>query len=265
MDNSTAWKILGLDENSSKRQVENRFANLTRRVRNGEDLDFELIRQAYDHLMGNENYESSPGRINLLFRKFMFDYHGFVILIGVSVLTLAMIIVPIITGSFPDLTVSFAGRYGTISPETLEAVLHENLPETKKIIVEVIFLDTDSASGEFDSAGRTRLSGLLISEEADVLIVDDETFNFIRSDNALMPLDDIIEELSIDIPSEDLIYGVDFDTGEKRVYGIKSEDSYLVYRTIYGDAKRIITVAAKSMHLDDVKKVIELIITYRSE
>ena len=41
MDRGSAWKILGLDENPSRRQVENRFANLTRRVRNGENLDYE--------------------------------------------------------------------------------------------------------------------------------------------------------------------------------------------------------------------------------
>lgn len=265
MDNATAWEVLGLDENPSRRQIESRFANLTRRVRNGEELDYELIRQAYDHLMGNENKRSSAGIITLAFRRFMFHYYGWVILIGASVLTLALIIIPIITGSFPDLTVSFAGRFGTVSPETMNAVLHEKLPETENIVVEVIFLDEDSASAEFDSGGRTRLAGLLISEEADILIVDDETFNFIRSDNALMPLDDIINELNIDIQKEDMIYGVDFETGEKKIYGIRAEDSYLIYRTIYGDAKRIITVAAKSAHLEDVKKVIEIIISYRSE
>lgn len=265
MDSSKAWNVLGLEENPSRRQVEIRFANLTRRIRNGEELDYELIQEAYNHLMGKEKHNNSAGRISLAFRRFMFHYYGWVILIATSVMIVAMIMIPVIFRSYPDLTVSFAGRFGIINQDIMDEVLSGKMPETENIMVEVIYLDDSGDSAEFDSGGRTKLSGLLISKEADILIVDDETFNFIRSDNALMALDDIIKEMNIDIPSESFIYGVDFDSGEKKIFGIRAEDSYLVYRTVYGETKRIITIAAKTEHLDDVKKAIEIIFSYRSE
>lgn len=265
MDKARAFKILNLDENASRRQVENRFSNLSRRIKNGEDLDRETIKQAYDLLMGYEELEDKAGKFKLAFRKFMFHYKGWAILIIISLAIISMTLVPIIFRRVPDLTVSFAGRFGTVDQDFMDEVLQEKLPEIDDILVEVMYLDADGESGEFDSGGRTRLSGLLISEEADILIVDDETYNYIRSDNALMPIDDIITGLDFDIPEERFIYGVDFETGEKLIFGISVADDYLVYRTVYGESRRILTIAKKTEHIEDVIRAIEIIITYRSE
>ncbi len=265
MDKSDARRILNLDEKASKRQVESRFANFSRRIKNGEDLDFDLIKNAYDLLMGYEKYDDKAGKLVKTYRKFMFHYKGWAILVIISVVVLSLIFVPMIFRRIPDLTVSFAGRYGIVDQDIMDEILQENMPETGDILVEVMYLDENGESGEFDSGGRTRLSGLLISEEADILIVDDETFNYIREDNALMPLDKLIEDLGIDVSKDRLIYGVDFTTGKKMVYGISVAEDYLVYRTVYGDERRILTVAQKTAHLEDVKKAIEIILTYRSD
>ncbi|MCK5757932.1 MAG: hypothetical protein KAH14_02480 [Clostridiales bacterium] len=265
MDKSQAFKILNLDENASRRQVENKFTNLSRRMKNGEDLDIESIKQAYDLLMGHENREDNAGRLKLAYRKFMFHYKGWAILILISVVVISMTLVPIIFRRIPDLTVSFAGRFGTIDQDVMVEVLQEKLPEIDDILVEVMYLDEDGDSGEFDSGGRTRLSGLLISEEADILIVDDKTFNYIRSDNALMPLDDLIAGLDFTISEDRFIYGVDFETGEKMIFGISVVDDYLIYRTVYGESGRILTIAKRSEHIENVISAIEIIISYRSE
>lgn len=265
MDRTQAYEILNLDEGSSRRQIEKRFENLSRRIKNGEQLDGEKIGQAYNLLMGYENLDDNAGKLALAYRKFMFHYKGWAILITLSVAILAMILVPMIFRRVPDLTVSFAGRYGIIDQDVMDDILQENMPETNDILVEVMYLDEDGESGEFDSGGRTRLSGLLISEEADILIVDDETFNYIREDDALMSLDDLILELEIPVPEDRFIYGIDFTTGEKMIFGISVADDYLVYRTVYGEERRILTVARKTTHLEDVKKAIEIILTYRSD
>lgn len=265
MDKSQAFNILNLNENASRRQVENKFANLSRRIKNGEDLDNESIKQAYDLLMGYEKLNDNAGKLKLAFRKFMFHYKGWAILTIISLAIISMTLVPIIFRRVPDLTISFAGRFGTIDQDVMDEVLQDKLPEIDDILVEVMYLDDDGESGEFDAGGRTRLSGLLISEEADILIVDDETYNYIRSDNALLPLDDLIAGLDFNIPEERFIYGVDFETGEKMIFGISVADDYLVYRTVYGESRRILTIARKSGHIEDVISAIEIIISYRSE
>lgn len=265
MDKSQAYKILNLDEGSSRRQVEKRFENLSRRIKNGDDLDHKSINHAYNLLMGYENLDDNAGKLRLAYRKFMFHYKGWAILILISVAIISMTLVPIIFRRVPDLTVSFAGRFGTIDQDVMDEVLQEKLPEIDDILVEVMYLDEDGDSGEFDSGGRTRLSGLLISEEADILIVDDETFNYIRSDNALMPFDDLIAGLDYIIPEDRFIYGVDFETGEKMIFGISVADDYLIYRTVYGESRRILTIAKKTKHIEDIIRAIEIIISYRSE
>ena len=265
MDKNEARRIMNLEEKATKRQVESRFANLSRRVKNGEDLDFESIKSAYDILMGYEKYNDKAGRAAIAYRKIMFNYKGWAILILISVAIISIIFIPMIFRRVPDLTISFAGRYGIIDQDVMNDILQENMPEIGDILVEVMYLDEDGESGEFDSGGRTRLSGLLISEEADILIVDDETFNYVREDNVLMPLEELLEGLEVEVSEDRFIYGVDFDTGEKMVFGISVVDDYLVYRTVYGEERRILTVARKTTHLDDIKKAIEIILTYRSD
>ena len=265
MDKSEARRILNLDENATLGQVEAKYINLIRRIKNGEKLDLNSIQEAYELLMGCERYDDKSGKLKRAYRKFMFNYKGWAVLIAFSLLILGLIFVPMIFRRIPDLTISFAGRYGTVDPDVMAEVMMEQLPDSKDVLVEVIYLDDEGESGEFDSGGRTRLTGLLISEDADILIVDDDTFNFIRSDNALLPMNELIDSLEVDIPEDRFIYGIDFDSGDKMIFGISVAEDYLVYRTVYGEERRILTVARKTGHIEDVKKAIEIIISYRSD
>ena len=57
MDKPEARRILNLGENATLGQVEARYNNLSRRVKNGEELDFDSIQKAYDLLIGYEKYD----------------------------------------------------------------------------------------------------------------------------------------------------------------------------------------------------------------
>ncbi len=265
MDRNEALQILNLGKNASRSQIEKRFENLSRRVKNGEDLEYDSIEKAYNLLIDKEAYNRNDSKLMAAYRKFMFHYKGWAILILISVVIFSMVLIPMIFRRVPDLTISFAGRYGEVDLDIMDQILQENMPQTEDILIEVIYLDEEGESGEFDYGGRTRLTGLLISEEADILIVDDSTFNYIRSDNALMALDNLITEFSVEIPEENFIYGVNFDTGEKMIYGISVADKYLIYRSVYGEYMRILCIAERTTHIDDIIKAIEIIITYGSE
>ncbi|MCD6322573.1 MAG: hypothetical protein J7L77_06055, partial [Clostridiales bacterium] len=82
---------------------------------------------------------------------------------------------------------------------------------------------------------------------------------------APMPLDELIAEPEFIIPKERFIYGVDFETGEKMIFGISVVDDYLIYRTVYGESNRILTIAKRTEHIEDIISAIEIIISYRSE
>ncbi|MFO7611819.1 MAG: hypothetical protein R6W99_04945 [Clostridia bacterium] len=258
-----ALRILGLEENPTQEQIEQRMSILSRRIRNGEDLDSAAISEAYGLLTGKEAAgRKETGKIAALYRNFMFNYKGWAVLSLISIFIIAMIVVPIFFRRIPDLTISFAGKYGFVDEEIMQKVLSEGLPETEDILVEVMYLDDEGESGEYDAGGRTRLSALIMTEEADILIVDDKAFNFIRNDDALMALDGLMNDLDIDIDTGSYIYGIDFKTGERRIYGLDVSGSSLVYKSIYGADERILCVALRTGHYDDVKKAVEIIITY---
>ncbi|MBN2558415.1 MAG: hypothetical protein JXB33_06665 [Clostridia bacterium] len=263
MEIKEALRTLGLEENPTQEQIEQRMSILSRRIRNGEALDAAAISDAYGLLTGKEAAgRKKTGKIAALYRNFMFHYKGWVILSIISIGIIAMIAVPIFFRRIPDLTVSFAGKYGFVDEEIMRNVLSDGMPETEDILVEVMYLDDEGESGEYDAGGRTRLSALIMTEEADILIVDDKAFNFIRSDDALMALDDLVNDLAPFIDAGSYVYGIDFKTGERRIYGLDVSGSGLVYKSIYGADERILCVALRTGHYDEIKKAVEIILTY---
>ncbi|MBN1623355.1 MAG: hypothetical protein JXN10_00555 [Clostridia bacterium] len=265
MDRTKALEVLGLDETTDREKIESRYINLMRRVKNGEALDKKGIEEAYDLLTGRVIETVEAGKLALFYRKMMFDYKGWIIM-GIIVLSVVtMIIVPIFTRRVPDLTISFAGEYGTKNLDDFDEYMQQELPETSDILVEVMYLDETGESGEFDTGGRTRLTAILLTNEADILIMDDVTFNYVRQEDALMILDDILVDLGLDLDSKSLIYGIDFKTGEKKVFGINITGNQLVEDAIFGDKMQILCIAENSGHLDAAKKAIEIILKDRRE
>ena len=265
MDKREALAVLGLGEDAGPESVEQRYSILLKRMRNGEDLDGDTIDAAYDTLTGRNSNVTEESRFSRAVGRFLFHYKGWVILAVIVLAVLAIIIYPIANRRVPDLTVSMAGEYGSKNLDEFDEYLQQMLPDTEDILVEVMYLDKDGDSGEFDTGGRTRLTALLVTNDADILIADDSTFNYIRQDDALMSLDEIIAYIGLDIEKDKLIYGIDFKTGEKRVYGISVAENELVSNAIYGDERRILCIAEQTQHLDVVREAVKIILKDRSE
>ncbi len=225
----------------------------------------EAIDAAFNMLTGRFVETEEVGRFAQFYRKAMFHYKGWVVLTIIVLAVMAMIVVPIATRRVPDLTISFAGEYGAKNLEEFDEYMQLEMPEVEDILTEVMYLDEDGESGEFDTGGRTRLTAILLTNEADILITDDSTFNYIRQDDALMLLNDILDELDIVINPERYIYGINFKTGEKKVYGISVGENELVADAIYGNEMRILCIAEQTQHIEDVKKAMEIILKDRSE
>jgi len=265
MDRNEALRILGLEEDSSRDKIEIKYENLMRRIRNGEELDLHEINSAYDLLTGRIREEEKAGKLVLLYRKVMFNYRGWIILSVIVIGLLASLIVPMINKRVPDLTISFAGKYGSGDIDSFDEYLQEMMPETEDILVEVMYLDEEGESGEFDTGGRTRLSALLLTDDADILITDDTTFNYIRQDDALMSLDEMIERLNPDLDNYELIYGIEFSTGQKKIFGIDIGGNKLADDAVYGADIQIICVAERTQHPEAVEKAMGIILKDRSE
>ncbi len=263
MDDKQARSLLELSEGASIRDIERKYSIVLMRIKNGEDIDPQPYHEAYDVLTGRTTDDlKKRGRVSEAYNRFMVDYKGWGILGVISLAVIAMIVVPMIFKRVPDLVVSFAGKYSFSDDKLLEEVLMEELPELEDILVETMYLDEEGESGEFDMGGRTRLTALILTEEADLLIMDSSSYAFVMQDNSLMPLNEIISGFDFTIDEDEYIYGVDPESGEKKIYGIDVAGRELVDKSIYGANQRIMCVAKNTHHLDDVVTTMKIILTY---
>lgn len=262
MDEKQARSLLRLNENASKKDIEKKYSYILMRIKNGEDIDPKPYHKAYDVLMGKTTDDlKKRGKISKAYNKFMVDYKGWGILVLMSLTIVAMIVIPLIFKTVPDLVVAFAGKYSLSDDTLLREIIEQELPELDEIIVETMYMDKEGESGEFDMGGRTRLTALILTEEADILIMDSSSYTFVFQDNSLMVLDEIIADFDFTIDEKNYIYGIDPESGEKKIYGINVEGKDLVERTVYGTKQKILCVAKRTHHLDDVLVVMKIILT----
>lgn len=262
MDEKDARRLLDLDEDATRQNIEQRYSVILKRIKNGEDIDPAPIHEAYDTLLGRDDSDlKERGRFSKAYNSFMYKYKGWAILGSISLAIVAMLLIPMIFKKTPDLVVSFAGKYSFADDKVLHDILAEEFPEHDFILVETMYLDEEGESGEFDMGGRTRLTALILTEEADLLVTDSSAYWYVMQDDALMPLDGIIAGFDFEIDENDLIYGINPETGEKSIYGIDASGLALVEESIYGADERIMCVAKKTHHLDDVVRTMEIILT----
>lgn len=263
MDEKDARRLLDLGDDATREDIERRYSVILKRIKNGEEIDPAPIHEAYDTLLGRDDSDlKERGRISKAYNSFMYKYKGWIILGFISLAILTMILVPMIFKKTPDLVVSFAGKYSFSDDKLLHDILAEEFPEHDYILVETMYLDDEGESGEFDMGGRTRLTALILTEEADLLVTDSSAYWYVMQDNALMPLDGIIAEFDFEMDKSEFIYGINQETGEKSVYGIDVSGLELVEESIYGADDRIMCVAKKTHHLEDVVRTMEIILTY---
>jgi len=254
MERKKALQIMGLNETCSEKEIKSKYKVFLKQEKSGEDINLQEITKAYNELMGLEKYERlDVNSKSFKIRKFLFHYLSYIIIfIGIISLLLWMF-VPKLTEEKPDLSVSFVGSFYLLESEKLETQLYKNINDLEKVVVEIIYLDKNSADGEYDKAGRVRLAGTIISGQADIFVEDDENFTFMVSEGVLMPLDDIIPLLNMKIEPSRYIYGVD-EQGNKWIYGIDVSYNKIILQTAYGNTIRILSIAKETEHFDKVIK-----------
>ncbi len=259
MDRKEALDLLELEEGANKTQIENKFMNMSRRIRNGENIDANKLREAYNFLTGYEEYNDTSSKLSKKYRKFMFNYSAWIILGIIVLLVISFVLVPLIFKRMPDLTISFVGKYVTDDLEYVEEYIKEALPELDYVLVEVIYLNPKGKSGEFESAGRAKLSGMLIAGDADIMIVDATTFGFLRAEGAIVPMDEILKEIGVDINKYKCVRSIEPGTGEKLIYGVVMNNNAFLNKGAYGDAEKVITIANRTSHIEEIKEALKVI------
>lgn len=261
MDKKEALRIFGLEEKSSEKQIKEKYRIFLKMLKNGELDNIQEVTAAYNFLMGYESYEKlDVNSKSYKIRRFLFHYLSYIIIfMGLTALAV-ILVVPKMTEVKPDLSVSFVGSFFMLESEELEKMLYDNIDGLEKLVVEIIYLDIDTPDGEYDEAGRVKLAGLISTREADILIEDDENFVYLSSNEVLMPLDDIIPLLDLNIDESKYIKGRDPEDGKIKIYGIDVSMNRKLMTTVYSGVIRIFSIAKETQHLDKVLEASKLIL-----
>ncbi|MBN2851234.1 MAG: hypothetical protein JXQ23_00700 [Clostridia bacterium] len=261
MEKKDALLIFGLDDNSSEKQIKDKYKVFLKMLKNNEVDNIQEITTAYNLLMGYENYDKlDPSSKSFKFRRFLFNYLSYIIIFLGLISLFVILIVPKLTEVKPDLSVSFVGSFFNLESDELEQTLYNNIEGLEKLVIEVIYLDIDTSDGEYDEAGRVKLAGLISTKEADIFIEDDENFVYLSSNEVLMPLDDIIPLLDLNIDESKLIRGRDPADGKIKIYGIDVSTNRKLMTTVYSGVIRIFSIAKETQHLDKALQASKLIL-----
>jgi len=253
MNKQKALQTLELENNFSEKEVKNKYKVFLAKHKDGQNINIDQITEAYNFLLGYEQYEKlDKNSKSYKIRRFLFHYLSYIIIFIAIAGFIAWLIVPKLTEKKPDLSISYVGNYYTLEADNMKKILNEGINDIENLMIEIIYLDKNSKDVNYDKAGRVKLAGIIISNQADIFIEDDENYVFMLSDDVLMPLDDIIPMLEVKIDESRYIYGIDTKDHKKKIFGIDVSNNKLIVQTAFGNINKIYSIAKKSEHLDKV-------------
>jgi hypothetical protein len=193
-----AYEKLGLPEDATREQVEQRYFLLLKKARS-KQVELDEINSAYRQIIGHELEKDAPKEKQSKLSYFFYYYKFHVIAAIVILLVATFTIKGCIDrrneeASKPplDVTVTLYGNY--FSMEMSDPKLSENMlrlmPDWKRIDVNVAYVPKEIRSQE-EMALQQRAMIQLMTEKMDLLILDEDNFNLLAKQGAFAPLDSL--------------------------------------------------------------------------
>lgn len=231
MDKKEARKILGVTKETSRVNIEKKYAILLkkRRMTNeraepgkgfenmpdklpvSDEYSFEQVTQAYNVLMGYEIAvkEDPPGKADPLLQmigvdkkkaKNFFYYYKFHMLGAILLLISVIFIVRgCVNRVNPDFKLAFLGEISYVdAADKLKGAIKKDMPEIVEPGIDGAFL-SDNIVGEQSYAMEMKTTVLFAAGDIDVFILDKPRFMKFAKLGAFMSLDGIAVELGIDM------------------------------------------------------------------
>lgn len=276
LDTREASKILGVRENASKTEIENKFAILLKKYRMAGDTggesakaELEKIMQAYNVLMG---YEQEPledevnKKPNPLLQKLGVDekkagnflyYYKYHIIIGIIlVIVFVAALRSCIMRVDPDFNLAFIGDFHYQDPEPLRQAIKDMVPEITEPSIDGALL-TKNMDAQTEAAMNMKLMVLLAAADIDVYILDKEYFERFAEKGAFMSLDDLVDTLNIDKEKNSSFILKAEETEAEHLYGVDiSENQVFEDAGIDGDEK-IAAIGVRAKNYDKAVKFLE--------
>lgn len=195
---------------------------------------------------------------------YVFDYYkwwvlGGVVLIGVLIYALHYS-VQIHPDTIAGVTLVNADTITVEESDWLENYIEENnISKTDRILVDASLAIHMDGSNPTSSQSYQVLSAELLSSEIDLLITDQDTFEYINSAGTMMPLTELLSQEQLEMYSEQLIYLENSATKKVEPVGISMENcSTLKEEHFFKEDGKIIVagIPTLSEHQEEAVKLV---------
>jgi len=288
MQKDEAYKILGVKEDTSRNEIEKRYAIILRKYRSGNpdgltEEEFNKITEAYNLLMGYtvkvEDEKTKRKKPNPVLKKLgidedkvsnFFHYYKVHIIIGIIIIAFAISMIRgCVNKVEPDLYVAFMGDMYVVDLEQLETEIKTHIPGVNEVIIENIMISTtqEKQDPQVQVAMLQKAMLLVAVGDVDVIIADKAQFEKFAREGAFMKLDDLALELGIpedrqyraQIVDEDIEGNIE-EVIDEGIYGIGIECGEMLTnaKTYYG-SEMIATISVRAKHYDNAVEFIKIL------
>jgi len=272
-----AYEKLGLPEDATREQVENRYFILLKRARSeqsrtdsgeddGESLDLKEINRAYNIVIGIESEKISTVEKQTKLGHF-FYYYKFHVIIGIIILLVAGYSIKegidkrreAANTPPANLTVSVFGNFYFADTELLEQNMLKLVPEWQRIATSLVYNPPEVRS-EQDMALQQKSVLMLITERADLYITDEKNFDNLASQGAFVKLDDFVVKTGLSIPDTKIKKAKDEEEPSELAYGIDITGNPIFKGVEMTGEREIVAIRAKEEKWADASLLLKKLV-----
>jgi hypothetical protein len=276
-DLNKAYEILGLPENATREQVENRYFILMKRARSGQSrsetndgertsLDLTEINRAYNLVLGIETEKLGTVEKQTKLAHFFYYYRAHVI-IGIIIVLIAGYMIKEgidkrqAAAKLPpvNLSVSIFGNFYFADVVLLEKNMLQLIPEWKRIAMTLTYVPTEIRSQQ-DMALQQKSVLMLITEHSDLYITDEKNFKSLAVQGAFIRLDDFERGTSLKIPPDKIRNARAQDDTEDHPYGIDITGNPVFKGIELSGERQIIAIRATEEKWPETRKLLEKLV-----
>jgi len=256
-----AYELLGLPEDATREQVENRYFILLKRARSGnaregdnEDgpLDLTEINRAYNLVIGIESEKTSTMEKQSKVGHFFYYYKVHVIVGLLVVLFAGYMIKEGIdkrreAANTPpaNLSVSVFGNFYMADMDLLQENMLKLMPEWQRVKTTLVYNPPEIQSQQ-DMALQQKSMLMLMTEKDEIYVTDEKNFASLAAQGAFIDLEQFSAATGLKLPEDklrearteddasDVVYGIDVTgnpvfsgiemSGEKQIIGLRAEE-----------------------------------------
>lgn len=279
MDYKKACEVLGVKEDSSRNEIERRYAIILKKNKSARieedssqdnDPDIGEMTEAYNLLMGYEEPKAKevPVKTNSILKKAgidekkarnFWDYYKFHVIGGIVLLiVLALTLKSCITAKHPDFNFAYIGNIYASDSELLKADISKAVPQIKVPSIDGATLSADNDAQQ-QYAMQMKATVLLAAADVDLFVLDKSSFELYAKDGAFLSLDEYAKELGIDSNSEELksFRLTPKDEKAEGLYGIDVSKSKLLKESNVRGNEFIAAIPVRGKHADTALKLIK--------